>query len=197
MSIHVFEDVFSQENLVLFNNSFELSKKTFEDPTLGRIRIIPNNLPQNIESEVIEIVNSLFDEPMTFTGYSLVEYNSKYGNPNLPVHFDGDNTDFIFNFQLSSNTSWGIGVNLDTYQLKDNSAVTFHPNLDAHWRPIKTFEPGEYVRMIFFRFYKTNNKTDYSHLNYHPNNKLFKDINALRGYTPDTSVTHGLMSIPE
>ena len=129
-----------------------------------------------IESLVMQTTG----EDLVLGGYSAVEYNNKYTNPKLPPHFDGDDQDVMFNFQVSSNTSWGLGVDLDVYELDDNSAVIFYPNENAHWRTHKIFNDGDYVRMLFVRFYKKDNRTDHSDKAYSSNNPIFKAVNDLR-----------------
>lgn len=111
-----------------------------------------------------------------------VDYDAKYGTPNLPPHFDGDSSEFILNYQLESNTSWDIGVDFITYPMENNSAVIFQPNKDIHWRPFKKFNDGEYVRMIFFRFsiVDDENIVDNSHLRYNLSDKVYKDVNDFR-----------------
>jgi len=56
----------------------------------------------------------------------------------------------------------------------------FNPNLNLHWRPKKEFKDGDYVAMIFFRFEKKNNKTDYSHLALSQDDPIFKEANDFR-----------------
>jgi hypothetical protein len=134
----------------------------------------------NIRDSIDILINSLYKENLILNGFSAVEYNNKYSNPNLPPHYDGDDNDLIFSIQLSSNVSWGVGVDCELYRLKDNSAVIFHPNVNAHWRPKKEFKDGEYVRMMFVRFYKATGRTDYSHMRYGSKDPIFDKVNEFR-----------------
>jgi hypothetical protein len=123
----------------------------------------------------------LSDRDLTLSKFVLyVEYNNKYGNPDLPPHFDADKNEFIFDYQLESNTSWDLGVNMDVHAMEDNSALVFNPNLNIHWRPVKDFEDGEYVRMVFFRFYNAENPTNYSHMKYTQEHDVFADVISFR-----------------
>jgi hypothetical protein len=180
MSIHTFNNIFLEEELKTLRDIFKNTTNIELDPVLGRRIVYIKEIPQTLLLKVIKLANSISNETVTLSNVMSVEYNNKYGKPNLPVHFDGDTQDVILNFQLSSNISWDLGVNCKTYQLEDNSAVAFNPNLNSHWRPKKDFKDGDYVAMIFFRFQKINNKTDYSHLRYSVDNPIFKEANDFR-----------------
>jgi hypothetical protein len=180
MSIHTFNDIFLEEELTILKDIFQNTTDIELDPVLGRKIVYIKDVPESLLLKVSSIANSISDEPVSFTHLLSVEYNKEYGEPNLPVHFDGDDQDLILNFQLSSNTSWDLGVNCETYPIKDNSAVVFSPNLNSHWRPKKEFKSGDYVIMIFFRFQKINNKTDYSHLALAQDHPIFKEANDFR-----------------
>jgi hypothetical protein len=180
MSVYTFDDIFSEEELIILKYLFKNTLDIEIDPTLGRKIVYIRDIPELLLSKIINIANSISDEPISFTHLMSVEYNKQYGEPNLPVHFDGDTNELIVNFQLSSNISWDLGVNDQTYPLKDNSAVIFNPNLNSHWRPKKVFKDGDHVAMIFFRFEKTNKKTDYSHLRFSQNDPIFKEVNDFR-----------------
>jgi len=152
-------------------------------PHLGRVRVQGIQISEGIAAKLINLASEL-------TGVSAltivlppplyVEYNEKYGEPNLLPHFDGDTTDYIIDYQLESNTNWSLGVDLDIFPLEDNSAVFFNPNQYPHWRPQKIFYPGEYVRMMFFRFFNPDNPSDYSHLPNHPDDPVFAEVRAFR-----------------
>lgn len=171
-------NVFSQEELDLFMLTTSQSEKEL-DVHLGRQRskvLDSSNYPY---LKLHEIANSMFDYPVELNGITYVEYNKEFGAPDLPAHFDGDNSELIINFQLSSNTVWQIGVELELFTLEDNSAVLFHPNESPHWRPHKTFEDGEYVKMMFFRYSAIPAK-DYYHMTLSQDHVRFREINKLR-----------------
>jgi hypothetical protein len=155
-------------------NEFSISKD------LGRLQFTIKNIDEQLEIKLTKMVNSFLNSNYCLYGASYVEYNSKYGNPNLPPHFDGDQTELMVNYQLKSNTSWAIGLNKETYNLEDNSALIFNPNESIHWRTKKTFKDGEFVKMIFFRFADPNNEKDNSHLRYSLDHEILKDVNIFR-----------------
>jgi hypothetical protein len=150
---------------------------------LGRLQIkdISTQMTEESRQRINEIAKSITDAPITLKHSMYVEYNNKYGNPNLPPHFDRDNGDLIINYQLSSNTHWNIGVGLNRYDLEDNSAVVFNGNTDMHWRDQKQFKNNEYVKMIFFRFYNKDNPSDYSKSPGNQSDEVFAEAVRIRG----------------
>lgn len=182
--IQKINNLFSDSELKYIHDSIE-SSNFKEDNSLGRI-IIPNlsikksplKTTNPIIDKVNKIVNNFSNLELSLSSTTYAEYSSKYGQPNLPPHFDADDSKVIVNFQLESNTSWKLGLNLELYSLENNSALIFNPNTNIHWRPIKNFNKDEYVKLIFFRFYYPNNinKT----LSYSQDHEIFKDINNLR-----------------
>jgi len=149
-------------------------KNMFSKEEIEHLHQVINStvIPKDENGEYVVCKNS--------NGVDNVTYGAEYGTPNLPPHFDGDTNDLIINFQLSSNTSWPLGLDLETYNMEDNSALIFNANTNIHWRPNKVFNDGEYVQMIFFRFYKINNRTDYSYVPMNQTDKIFEDVVNLR-----------------
>ena len=146
----------------------------------GRICITGIKMPDGLTEQLNKLVSKLFNKELVGHLSLCVEYNSKYGIPNLPPHFDGDDTEIIVNYQLDSNTSWGCGVNTTVFEMENNSALIFSPNANVHWRPHKEFQWGEFVKMIFFRFVDPNKESDYSHLRLDINDPVFDNANELR-----------------
>jgi hypothetical protein len=150
-----------------------------EDGVLGRVLYtlpIPQETIRNIQSRVEDLLNKKLDP----VGIIFTDYSAKYGQPNLPPHFDGDANNVIVDYQYRSNTSWGLGVDTTVFEMIDNKAIIFNPNEYPHWRPIKTFNDGEYVTMAFFRFPDQSGNTDYSHMRLSQDDKAFDDIHAIR-----------------
>lgn len=176
-------NVLSEEDLsYLINEINNASGENLqEDNILGRMQAHYVIVNDSIWNKMTEIVNSISDTPLVTTNSPLcVTYSNKYGQPNLPPHYDADHNDMIVDFQVSSNTSWDIGVGTSMYSMEDNSAIVFNPNAQPHWRPIKTFNDNEYITMAFFRFYNPENKSDYSHLKFSSDDSVFEEINHLR-----------------
>lgn len=133
------------------------------DKNLGRV-MYTISLPENIRKNIIQRAEAIFGKKLDGFGINFVDYDGKYGTPNLVPHFDGDNNSVIIDYQYKSNTSWGLAVNTTVFEMNDNDALIFNPNEYPHWRPHKKFEEGEFVTMIFIRF--PSPETDYTHMNF-------------------------------
>ena len=209
MDTKIIDNLLSEKEISIFNNitkdleapKDEYGNFIFDDQDsyisvskyLGRIQFNINNISdlfpvKNLELadksltiRLTKLANYISGLDLTLSSITYVEYSSRYGTPSLPPHYDGDNNDLIVNYQFDSNTRWDIGVNFETYEIKNNSALVFNPNKTAHWRPNKIFNDGDFVKMIFFRFAKKENPTDYSDLQkFWPNDELFKNICEFR-----------------
>ncbi len=183
-----FKDLFSQEELSTLNQLIQIipDHKFQVHESLGRLQTNDVLLPKNLSSKLTTSISTVLGKQVKMVTPVWVEYSNKYGSPNLPPHFDRDSNEFIINYQLASspNTVWPVGVNCQTYPLTDNSAVGFNPNTNVHWRPHKTLAPGEYVQMIFFRFYDPVNLADYSYLPNHSDDPIFTEVSAFRDSLP-------------
>jgi hypothetical protein len=186
MSITLINNIFSDEDMAhilktVSNVDFEIDNK------LGRVRAVPaikNLLHPRIIEKFNDIVIEMGYPSLNMSGITYVEYSNLHGKPNLPPHFDGDDNDLIINMQIDANTVWPLGLNLDVYELENNSALIFNANKEIHWRTHKKFKDGEYVNMMFVRYGNLENKSDYSHLNLVQNDPIFDDIKAFRDSYP-------------
>lgn len=181
------DNLFSPEELQtiaqVFNNLPDQPEDLANPLGRAKVSIEDSDVPKHIETKLTDLVTAAFNidsEIEMALPPMFVEYSNKYGQPQLPPHFDGDYNDLIIDYQLASNTSWSLGVDTSTYQLEDNSALIFNPNAYAHWRPRKAFKGGEYVRMVFFRFSSPINTSDYSYLPNHPDDPAFDEVNKVR-----------------
>ena len=170
------EPPFDNDRKLIHNEENEYSVSRH----LGRLQYTIKNIDHSLEIKLTKITNSFLNTNYTLSGTTYVEYSSSFGVPNLPPHFDGDETDLMINYQFLSNTSWPIGIDKNTYIVEDNSAIVFNPNKSIHWRPKKIFKDDEFVKMIFFRFVDLKNKKDNSHLRYSLDHEILKDVNDFR-----------------
>ena len=178
MTIDKITNVFSDDEVFTIN--LLLKNDNIIHEKLGRLQYNPIQLPNEIINKVQGIADSFSKVKLNLSSVVCVEYSNKYGKPNLPVHWDHDNTELIINYQLKSTTSWGIGIDLKVYDIEDNTALVFNPNRYTHWRPHKTFKDNEFIRMIFFRFIDINNPSDYSILDYVIGHEVFNEIEEFR-----------------
>ena len=169
-------NVFTQEQLSELKNTVYGCKDTEIQEELGRINISNFKISDSMKDRLLSIVG----DDLSLTWLLAVTYDKKYGEPELPPHFDGDSTDIIVDFQLEANTRWDLAANTTVYQLEDNSALVMHPNKVIHWRPHKEFQDGEYVTMVFFRFQDLSNMQDYAHMSLERNDPIFNEAKAVR-----------------
>ena len=172
--IHIFDNLFSPQDVAILKEKVAETESQEIDKALGRLLIDFVPIPEDIVLSLLKTVNQHFNTK--FSTYSEVlfsRYSIEYGKPNLPPHFDGDDTDLILDYQLESNADWPIGLDTSLYTLKDNQALAFNPNEKVHWRTHRAFQDDEYVSMLFFRFYNPISRSDYSHLRLSKNDPAF------------------------
>ena len=131
---------------------------------LGRLDINEVPLPPYIIDKVTEIAKNNCQIDVTvdrLIAVTYAEYSLKYGQPKLEVHKDRDpfNKDgsrgsggagVVLTYQLESNVSWQVGNNKDLYTIPDNGILMLYPRQDYHWRTIRNWKDGEFVRVLFF-----------------------------------------------
>ena len=178
-NVYEVSDFLLPEEIEVIERGIKSKKIDKEDVVLGRILYQVPDLNDIIHAVQKRVANLVGKELDSISGV-FAEYSSKYGQPNLPPHFDGDNNSLIIDYQYKSNTSWGLGVDTTVFEMEDNKAIIFNPNEYPHWRPHKTFEEGEEITMIFFRFPDRSGKTDYSHKRQWPGDEIFADIQKIR-----------------
>jgi len=184
VEISIVTDIFSEQEIEVLYETVEANIPEIHDE-LGRVQynLLVSTVKQKTFDKLMSVVKEVSDLPFQIRSATYVEYNSLYGTPNLPPHLDRDTNDLILNIQIESNTDWALGLNLKTYEIKDNSALVFNPNKEIHWRVHKEFKDGEYVRMLFVRLFNPDSPSDYSHLPQRPDDDMFKDVVAFRdGY---------------
>ena len=178
-NVYEVSDFLLPEELGMIDRMMKDRELQKEDEVLGRILyIVP--IPAEMNEAIQQRVEKLVGRKLDSIGEVFAEYSSKYGQPNLPPHFDGDTNSLIVDYQYNGNTSWGLGVDTTVFEMEDNKAIIFNPNVYPHWRPHKTFEEGEVITMIFFRFPDRSGKTDYSHKRQWPSDDIFADIRKIR-----------------
>jgi hypothetical protein len=182
MNVYTINNVFLQQEIKRIKKDLD-SSTHMPDPALGRDRVefdkMTDEFRKQLVDKVSDIVLNLTNQELVCDGFYAVRYSNKHGKPNLPPHFDGDKSDFVFSFQLPSNSFWGFGLGLKVHELENNSAILFNPNKNIHWRPHKRFRDVEYLDMIFFRFISVP-ANDYSHVSRSEYDPVFKDVRDYR-----------------
>lgn len=151
----------TREYIVMGSQSPELQpeNKALIFKNTGRLDLEMIKLPEDIIDTITKIANRYTgDEPFELIpfGAFYAEYSGKHGTPSLAPHYDGGDCNFMLDYQLESNTSWAIGMDEIGYEIKDNQALTLYPLSYMHWRPKRNFTESEFVKMIFFRFFKAS-----------------------------------------
>jgi hypothetical protein len=179
----IIKNILSQEEIDSIQNIVVRCRKVDKQETYGRYMYHdfsgqqPDEIAfiETISNKVVEVTN----KPYRLYGFTVADYTAEAGEPNLPPHYDGDQTDLIMTYQISSNRTWGVGVDLNVYELEDNDGIIFHPNESIHWRPHAKFEDGELVRVMFIRF-RLPTESDYSHLTLSQHDPIFDEVRAYR-----------------
>jgi len=120
--------------------------KIVQNKTLGKI-MFDIEIPDTLRDKLKDISTPLGHSTI-FHRAGYAEYSAEWGAPRLVDHMDSAEL-FMVDYQLSSNTNWGLVIDGNVYNLKDNEAIAFCPNKQMHGRPKKVFKDGEYVRMLF------------------------------------------------
>lgn len=122
---------------------------------LGRIRL--EIKPEPTLLKYIEDYAQQYKENITFQHAYFVEYNKKYGIPNLPPHVDSTDSGITIIYQFKSNVVWKSMVEGKEIELKDNQGYWINVRDQAHWRRPHTFNDGDFIQMIFFHFHDPDN----------------------------------------
>ena len=176
----IIKNVLSQEEIDLIQDTIAHSPKNTQE-IYGRYMYHDTVWEQRTAfgDTILKKVVELTGKPYQLNSFVTGEYTAEVGKPNLPPHFDGDQIDLIMTYQLSSNKQWGVGVDLNVYDLEDNDGIIFHPNENIHWRPHTEFKDGEFVRVMFFRF-GLPTESDYSHMRFNQNDPILYEVRAFR-----------------
>lgn len=173
------EELEEIDRILTDESLWTLRSERKEDLHLGRI-IYTIQLSHNIQTNIKKRTEAILGKTLPDISFTFAHYEKKYGQPNLPPHFDEDTNSVIIDYQYKSNTSWPLGVDAEVFEMQDNDALIFNPNEYPHWRPHKVFDEGEFVTMIFFRFPDKTGKTDHLHKGHLQNDPIFYEANKAR-----------------
>lgn len=181
----IIKNLLSQEEINLIQDTIAKSPPPEKQERYGRYmhHYAEWHKPTTFDDTILKKVIELTGKPYRLYGYVVCDYTAAAGKPNLPPHFDGDQTDLVMTYQLPSNKKWGVGVDCNVYDLEENDGVIFHPNESIHWRPHAKFEDGEFVRVLLIRF-RLPTETDYSHLRFSQDDPIFSEVLAFKDSLP-------------
>jgi hypothetical protein len=178
-NIYKIPNLFSPEDLKTINDLVQNSRPKSLQDILGR-HTFSFDLPEHILNRLREKLEPLLGTKIENLACTYADYRKEYGDPNLPPHTDLTVGDFMIDYQLKSNTSWGIGVETEVFFIEDNEALIFNPGEKVHWRPYKKFENEEYVGMIFFKFANGDGAVRHAERAYSPDHPIFDEAKAFR-----------------
>lgn len=112
--------------------------------------------PKDIELTMDKYVKHLYSEDIKLCHYSYIDYDLKHGEgryaPSLPPHIDNTETLVTFNYMLDGNVDWDIYIDGKPYLLKTGDAILFSAINQVHFRPKRTWKPGEFVKILTFDY---------------------------------------------
>jgi len=178
-NVYKVSNLFSPEDLKIIDELAQNSRPKALQTVLGR-HTFSFDLPQDILNKLREKLEPLLGTKIENLACTYADYRKEYGDPDLPPHMDVTIDGFMVDYQLKSNTSWGIGVETELFFIEDNEALIFNPGEKVHWRPHKKFEDGEYVGMMFFKFADSNGEVKRTENSYAADHPIFDDAKAFR-----------------
>lgn len=193
MENKIIYNVFSKKEIEDINLAISLKKDETQIQTfLGRTRLdYEGNDIYKLPKSILDKANLLMKEfsdynkrKYVFKYFTLVEYNNEYGMPQLGPHKDTCAFTGTILCQLESNVSWDLYVEGIPYTLIDNSALLVNARDQDHWRLHKTFNDGDYIKMVFLHYLDLNDQE----MNYSDADQLH-EVNMrwahITGYTED------------
>lgn len=123
-------------------------------------------LTKDIEDKITWMMNTNLGDEFEIYSYTVVRYTNKHGfKVKLFPHYDTRPSEmFVFDLQLKTNEDWGIFVEGEQFNLRDNEALIFSGTQQMHWRENKELSNDAEINMILFWFtYKNDRKTNKEH----------------------------------
>jgi hypothetical protein len=166
-------DQIAEIRYLLDNQISHFGIHNIADPIVGTSRFVPRVMPDLarvvIEFEMPEsslntidsIIKPMYSEEIAMSHYSYLGYSLEYSDgvtaPSLPPHIDAAETLITFNYQIGGNIDWDIYVDGVPYSLKTGDAVVFSAVNQIHWRPKRTWRPGEYTEILTINYSPLDN----------------------------------------
>jgi len=131
-------------------NSFPLNKirvqKWGGQGILDEIKIT-----KEIIDKIENVATKYIGEEMMLENFSIARYSPEYGyEVKLFPHYDTRAVEmFVLDIQLKTNEDWGIIVEGEQYNIKDNDALLFSGTQQMHWREKKELSKKSEIYMMF------------------------------------------------
>jgi hypothetical protein len=117
-------------------------------------------LEPHIKEKLTRLMSEAIGEPMILEQTAVARYSTKFNFlVKLFPHYDMKPVDmFIMDLQLKSNQDWGLVVEGEQFNLKDNQALIFSGTNQIHWREGKNLPANTDIIMLFCWFTHTSPK---------------------------------------
>ncbi len=114
-------------------------------------------IESHIKEKLTKLMSETLGEPMILEQTSVAKYSTKFNFlVKLFAHYDTKPIDmFILDLQLKANQDWGIVVEGEKFNLKDNQALIFSGTNQVHWREKKNLPANTDITMLFCWFSHT------------------------------------------
>lgn len=109
-------------------------------------------LGKDFEDRVTQVARKYLGDGVVLNlDYSFARYSPEYGfECKLFPHYDTRPSQRItFDIQISADEEWGIVVENEEYQLRNNQALVFSGTQQIHWRSKKKLKASSKIDMIF------------------------------------------------
>jgi hypothetical protein len=149
----IFDDVFNSEEISFIINKineleFAGQGKIYRET--GRKLIGLKELDKSIINKVELYIQDFYKKNLSVADIGFMRFKKEYGKPKLLPHKDDYACEVVFDYQLRTNKKWDLFIEGKRVELKDNQAVSFEGESEAHWREKTVFDDSEYVEMICF-----------------------------------------------
>lgn len=131
----------------------------------GRKLIGLEGLDISIINKVESHVKKLYNKNLIVKDIGFMRFKKEYGTPKLLPHKDDYACEVVFDYQVKTNKKWDLFIEGQRIELKDNDAVCFEGEQEAHWREKTIFNDNEFVEMICFNCIGDNHWRHKSEIN--------------------------------
>ena len=108
-------------------------------------------ISKNIVSTIESISSKSVGEELVLAEFSIARYSQEYGyEVKLFPHYDTRPVEmFVLDVQLITNEDWGVIIEGQTFNIKDNQAIIFSGTQQMHWREKKQLSDSAEIYMMF------------------------------------------------
>lgn len=131
----------------------------------GRKLVGLDNLDKKIINKVEAFINQFYNKKLIVKDIGFMRFKKEYGTPKLLPHKDDYACEVVFDYQVKTNKKWDLFIEGQRIELKDNDAVCFEGEQEAHWREKTIFNDDEFVEMICFNCIGENHWRHNSEIN--------------------------------